>query len=54
MLNQSVSNEYEYNIILDILAEMVTKYMIKDKEKNEKKEERERNNDNKCPRNQLS
>ncbi len=32
MLNQS-STEYQYNIILDILAEMVTNYLTKSDEK---------------------
>ncbi|MGO1134849.1 hypothetical protein ACTOS9_21255 [Bacillus subtilis] len=43
MLNQS-SMEYQYNIILDILAEMVTNYLTKNDEKNlsdDKKEDKD-------------
>jgi adenosyl cobinamide kinase/adenosyl cobinamide phosphate guanylyltransferase len=46
MLNQS-STDYQYNIILDILAEMVTNYLTKIEEKDlsdKKKEDNKHGN----------
>jgi adenosyl cobinamide kinase/adenosyl cobinamide phosphate guanylyltransferase len=40
MLNQS-STEYQYNIILDILAEMVTNYLTKNDEKDLSEDKKE-------------